>query len=58
MVFAMLVQQATLVTTDQMKFKGWRIRWPQMQRRRSRRLYASKQFLRWFTLAVEVRFVR
>jgi hypothetical protein len=25
----------TLVTTDQMKFKGWHIRWPQMQRRRS-----------------------
>jgi hypothetical protein len=28
---------ATPVTTDQMKFKGWHIRWPQRQRRRRSR---------------------
>jgi hypothetical protein len=34
-IFAMQAPLATSVTTDQMRFKGWHIRSPQMQRRRS-----------------------
>jgi hypothetical protein len=38
MAFAMPVPLATPAITNQMKFKGWRIPWPQMQLRRSRQL--------------------